>query len=273
MHRRTFLLLTFRGVWLVEGPTSSGGGSSSRRSRNRSRSRRRRSSRSRRRRRRRSSSSRRRRSCRSCRGRSRIRSSRSNRKSRSNRSSRSSRTSAYTGQEAGRTFDPAPDISFGPIKDPKKAGSTYQEHSCTTIKSSIAERPLLAMIEDVEDTMMKIHDIPLKPEERAAGKYFHLWMLGVTSSARGRRVGSKLLRHSLLLAKQHGFKMAFAECTGAISTHILKKHCSPRLDAFVDYASWHKMPTSEEVKNLPAAGHAGMSLLSIDLVHFMWKDS
>ena len=129
------------------------------------------------------------------------------------------------------------------------------------------------MIEDVEDTMMKIHDIPLKPEERAAGKYFHLWMLGVTSSARGRRVGSKLLRHSLLVAKQHGFKMAFAECTGAISTHILKKHCSPRLDACVDYASWHKMPTSEEVKNLPAAGHAGMSLLSIDLVDFMWNDS
>ncbi|CAE7383973.1 unnamed protein product [Symbiodinium natans] len=134
-------------------------------------------------------------------------------------------------------------------------------------------RPLMAMVEELEIQLMESHKIPPKAEERPSGTFFHLWMLGVASSARGRGVGSKLLRHSLLWAKQRGFKMAFAETTGAISTGMVKKHCSPKLDAFVDYASWDKMPTSEELKQLPSLGHLGLSMLSIDLTDFAWKDA
>ena len=54
---------------------------------------------------------------------------------------------------------------------------------------------------------------------------------------------------------------------------MVKKHCSPKLDAFVDYASWDKMPTSEELKQLPSLGHLGLSMLSIDLTDFAWKDA
>ena len=58
------------------------------------------------------------------------------------------------------------------------------------------------------------------------GEHFHLWMIGVAPDGRGRGVGKKLFEHSIGLARHCGFKLAFAECTGAISTHIFKKYVS-----------------------------------------------
>ncbi|CAJ1407033.1 unnamed protein product [Effrenium voratum] len=125
-------------------------------------------------------------------------------------------------------------------------------------------RPIIGMVEDLEESLMKAHSIPLQASERPAGQFFHLWMIGVSSSARGRGVATKLFHHSLALAKARGFKLAFAECTGAVSTHIFQRF-APRLDSFVSYETWDKLPTSPELKQLKQSGHPGMSMLSVDL--------
>ena len=52
--------------------------------------------------------------------------------------------------------------------------------------------------------------------------------------------------------------MAFAECTGAASTHVLSKETS-RV-AYVDYGEWEG-EGAENVRSLPAKGHAGMALM------------
>ena len=62
-------------------------------------------------------------------------------------------------------------------------------------------RPIIGMVEDLEESLMKAHSIPLQASERPAGQFFHLWMIGVSSSARGRGVATKLFHHSLALAK------------------------------------------------------------------------
>ena len=94
------------------------------------------------------------------------------------------------------------------------------------------------------------------PEDRKKGVFFHLWMIGVASHARGRGVGKKLAQYSLALAKARGFAFAFAECTGSTSTRIMVNHCNADVEHFVDYAT-SDYPV---LHGLPDGGHAGMSL-------------
>lgn len=49
-----------------------------------------------------------------------------------------------------------------------------------------------------------------------------------------------------------------------MSTHIFQRF-APRLDSFVSYETWDKLPTSPELKQLKQSGHPGMSMLSVDL--------
>jgi GNAT superfamily N-acetyltransferase len=68
------------------------------------------------------------------------------------------------------------------------------------------------------------------------GRFFHMWMIGVASAGRGRGVGKKLAQHSVALAKAEAFEVPFAECTGALSTHILTKHTENcTVEHFIDY--------------------------------------
>jgi ribosomal protein S18 acetylase RimI-like enzyme len=83
--------------------------------------------------------------------------------------------------------------------------------------------PLLLLIGRLEDRLIASHDIPINASHRTRGTWLHMWMLGVTPLAKGRQVGKKLVGHSVALAKANGFQLAFAECTGAPSTHLLTK--------------------------------------------------
>ena len=124
--------------------------------------------------------------------------------------------------------------------------------------------PVLTMIESLEEKLLEKHNIPANPIDRPAKTHFHLWMIGVAPNGRGRGVGKKLFTHSVGVAKACGFKLAFAECTGAISTHIFKKYLNPTLDAYVDYKTWDGVG-KEDVNKVPDTGHPGMSMLSVAL--------
>ena len=118
------------------------------------------------------------------------------------------------------------------------------------------------MIGELEARLSEEHKVPAAPSERRAGEHFHLWMLGVAREGRGRGIAKKLTTHAIASARAKGFRFAFAECTGAASTHILQAAGASRV-AFVDYST----ATSERVRALPAQGHAGMSLMVVD-----WSD-
>ena len=119
--------------------------------------------------------------------------------------------------------------------------------------------PVLTMIEELETKLISLYSIPA---EREAGKWFHLWMLGVAPEGRGRSIAKKLTRHSIEWARARGFVIAFAETTGAASTHIMSAH--GKVVAFVDYGKWER-GGSEAVRALPAKGHPGMSMMVADL--------
>jgi ribosomal protein S18 acetylase RimI-like enzyme len=76
-------------------------------------------------------------------------------------------------------------------------------------------RANLAAIAELEDKLNQTHGIPACSEDRPRGKWLHLWMAGVSPKARARGVASKMLEHSLALAKTRGYDLAFGECTGA----------------------------------------------------------
>jgi hypothetical protein len=54
--------------------------------------------------------------------------------------------------------------------------------------------------------------------------------------------------------------LAFAECTGALSTHILIEHTGATVEKFIDYGSWAGCETAGKLRKLVAKGHKGMSL-------------
>ena len=121
--------------------------------------------------------------------------------------------------------------------------------------------PCINMIDELEEALIEHFSIPRT--NRPAGRWFHLWMLGVAPSGRGRGVAGKLAAHSVAWAKSCGFDIAFAECTGAISTHVMTKLDAERL-AFCDYAKW-KGEHDETLRGLPGLGHPGMSMMVVDL--------
>ena len=116
------------------------------------------------------------------------------------------------------------------------------------------------MIGELEEFLNAKYNIPAEAADRTPGKYFHLWMVGVSPAGRGKGIAKGLTHYSLKSARERGFKMAFAECTGAISTHILTKHSGAAVEAFVDYSTWNGCDTAETIRGLPKAGHKGMSL-------------
>ena len=120
--------------------------------------------------------------------------------------------------------------------------------------------PVLSMIEELEEFLNRKYNIPSAAADRTPGKYFHLWMIGVAPAGRGKGIGRALTLHSLKWARDRGFKMAFAECTGSISTHILTKHGGASVETFIDYSTWNGCDTASTIRGLPKAGHKGMSL-------------
>jgi GNAT superfamily N-acetyltransferase len=67
------------------------------------------------------------------------------------------------------------------------------------------------------------HDVSEYAGDRPKSKWLHLWKVGVTPKARGRGVSTKLLKHSLELAKKKGFHFAIAECTSVESVRMSEK--------------------------------------------------
>ena len=126
--------------------------------------------------------------------------------------------------------------------------------------------PLLRMLDELDNHLHDTYSIPSCETEREAGKWFHLWMLGVSSKARGRQIAKKLSAHSVLLAREQGFSVAFAECTGAASTKILTKVCGAASAKFIDYATWGGAEAElDGLRELPSKGHLGMTLTVNDL--------
>ena len=77
-------------------------------------------------------------------------------------------------------------------------------------------------------------------------------------------MATKLTEYSLQVARDAGFELAFAETTGAASTKILAKVGGKPL-AVVDYGSWPGPAGDVPFRALPAQGHAGMSMMVVDL--------
>lgn len=123
--------------------------------------------------------------------------------------------------------------------------------------------PVMSLIEGLEAQLVQKCAIPAQPRMRQAGQHFHLWMLGVAPEGRGRGIAKGLTRHAIEWARARGFAMAFAETTGALSTHILGAHASAV--AFADYATWAGEECVQQVRALPANGHKGMSMMVAEL--------
>lgn len=123
--------------------------------------------------------------------------------------------------------------------------------------------PVLSLIGGLEAQLIARYAIPAEPRMRQPGRHFHLWMLGVAPEGRGRGIAKGLTRHSIEWARARGFAIAFAETTGALSTHIVGAHAS-RI-AFADYATWAGDECVEQVRALPAKGHKGMSMMVAEL--------
>lgn len=122
--------------------------------------------------------------------------------------------------------------------------------------------PCFAMIGELEDALCERFDIPAVAE-REWGRWFHLWMIGVAPAGRGRGVGKKLASHSVAWARSRGFEVAFAECTGALSTRIMAKLGAERV-AYCDYGAWQG-EHAETLRGLPSLGHPGMSMMVVTL--------
>ena len=120
--------------------------------------------------------------------------------------------------------------------------------------------PIFGMIEELEDALNEKYNIPSAPTDRTRGVYFHLWMLGVPPAGQGKGIGRKLAQHSVAWGRKRGFKVAFAECTGPISTHILVRHTGASVAKFIDYATWNGCDTAHILRGLAKKGHKGMSL-------------
>jgi len=120
--------------------------------------------------------------------------------------------------------------------------------------------PVMSTVEELEGHLRQKYGLK---DDLERGKVLHLWMLGVTTEARGRKIGQKLAIHSIAWAKKQGFKIAFAEATGAASTHILTKHGGQEVVHFIDYGVYEG-PCQEQVRALPGQGHNGASLTVSD---------
>jgi len=76
--------------------------------------------------------------------------------------------------------------------------------------------PILAMAGDVYGRYF--HGQPPEP-----GESFHIFMIGVSRSFRGKDIGQRLIDLSLDLARARGYKKAVVEASGIISQHIFRK--------------------------------------------------
>jgi GNAT superfamily N-acetyltransferase len=86
------------------------------------------------------------------------------------------------------------------------------------------------MANELEEHLNTSYGIPVAAE-RPRGKIVHLCFLGVGPEARGRGIEKKLAEHSIRWAKSKGFTLAFAQCTGALSTHITEANPSKFIDS------------------------------------------
>ena len=91
--------------------------------------------------------------------------------------------------------------------------------------------PIFALHEVLGEMYRTIREV--KP-----GEVLHMFMLGVSKSYLGRGIGNKLLRHSLELATENGYKYALGEASNVISQHMLRKHLGFETLASVDYSSF-----------------------------------
>lgn len=117
--------------------------------------------------------------------------------------------------------------------------------------------PCMNMIDELEGALCARYSIP--KTGRQPGRWFHLWMIGVLPAGRGKGIAKKLASHSLAWARSRGFEVAFAECTGSGSTHIMETLGAETI-AYCDYATWGEGAEGETLRGLPAMGHPGMSM-------------
>lgn len=121
---------------------------------------------------------------------------------------------------------------------------------------------LMEGIDDLEKNLLDKFSIPVLNQVEK-NRFFHLWMIGVLKDFRNKGIGYKLSKYSLEHARKNGFKYAFAECTGAYSTHILSEKLNGKIIYQIDYASW-KHENEIPFQNLPALGHKALSLVLFD---------
>lgn len=75
--------------------------------------------------------------------------------------------------------------------------------------------PIFSLLSELEENYRSRHAI-------AAREVLHIFLLGVHQKYTKRHIATTLVRENLKLAKQHGFEIAIAETTGAISQHIFR---------------------------------------------------
>ena len=162
---------------------------------------------------------------------------------------------------------------------------TKLHQTCTSISSkySTCRKPATTELRAIKPECAQLSEwYYTQASARPSGKWFHMWMvptqhkhtsvlnpgptnthsptqLGVSESARGRKIGVKLCKHAIAWAKKQKFDLCFAECTSGISTHILTKYCGQTVEHFVDYSTWSG-EDCQLLRPLPALGHKGMSL-------------
>lgn len=76
--------------------------------------------------------------------------------------------------------------------------------------------PLLAFLDQLEDTYAKTHDI-------AAGGFIHVFMIAVEGNWLGQGIADQLVQACMSNGASLGYRMAFTEATSKASRHLFQK--------------------------------------------------
>jgi RimJ/RimL family protein N-acetyltransferase len=85
----------------------------------------------------------------------------------------------------------------------------------------------MEIIEELESQCMDLHDV-------APGTVLHIFQVGARRRYRGKGLVTCMVRHTLAMAKEKGFTMVVADCTGPASTRVCER-CGFVRAAYIAY--------------------------------------
>lgn len=93
-------------------------------------------------------------------------------------------------------------------------------------------------IHPILELLTRLDEEYKKSRKVIKGKFFHLYMVGVSEPFEKQNIGTTLLDENLKLAKLKNFSVAIAEATGSVSQHIIRYKLEFNEMFAIDYKSF-----------------------------------